>query len=115
MKHDNTITTTLRKARKLIETGWARGAYHRKSGGRDCYCASGALLKATGHKLDGDRITYLPADREAYTEARFKLIEAIPYGVETRVLPYYNDEVLTRKPQALKWFDRAIALSKAAK
>lgn len=94
------VKNVLIKARDLIENGWVRNAYSKKVNGVQCYCAVGAIRKAT-RNVDL-RIAAVKKLAEVVTPAW--------QGMSTAAVTTWNDSVPGRdKRYVIRGFNKAIA------
>lgn len=89
----------LKKARKLIEKGWARGTTHIVSNGVDHYCSIGALQQVIGGAHD-----IYPEDSIMYEKCFGYLAQEVGHSIV-----YFNDRPTTTKSMVLEMYDKAIA------
>ena len=95
-----TVRQILVKARALIKKGWTKGRYHRKVGGRNCYCAAGAILRASGGRVGGLDSAWFTGGAAA--------ARALCEAVGAVCVPEFNDKKSRTKAQVLRAFDKAI-------
>lgn len=85
------VIAVLKRARKLIATGWTQHEMHQWRNGMMCYCAIGALSAATSDTL-------------AYYAAKNRLV---PFT--GRSIIRFNDAEGRTQEEVLAAFDKAIA------
>lgn len=107
-RKENPVTLHLKRARKLVEKGWTRGALARDRQGREIHvdskracrvCSMGALERA------------LKPTELTYGRAFEALVECLPANYLN--VADFNDSCATKRP-VLEAFDRAIELSRKA-
>lgn len=101
------IAAKLDEARALIEKGWTRGEFKR----RNCYCALGAIAKATTGQADPDAESFPYSS--AYQRAVCMLEEAVgdPASIGRPDIAYWNDNQRSKKP-VIEAFKKAAALAR---
>lgn len=97
-----TVVEQLIDTRALIAHGWTKGAWSRKVFGRQCYCLSGALIKASVGEITwlSGRARDIVTD-EASAVARQR-------GDMSGSMIDFNDRPSTSKADVLAVLDRAI-------
>lgn len=101
----NTLQKTLMRARDLIAGGWVRGYYSKKVNGKQCYCAVGAIRKAT-------RSPQLRAEAVGKVADVLGFVSSWGSVYSTGKITLWNDAVPHNdKRYVLRAFDKAIKLA----
>ena len=105
----------LKRARKILERNWVKNSYReQKSNGRYCYCAAGALFRAsqllkTGYNCP---VHYNSTDLNFYRQELHPPVQKA-INILNSIIPYkditvFNDDLDTTHKEILEVFDQAI-------
>ena len=106
------IKAALRKARKLIAAGWAKGVFHRYEGAsaeRSCYCSLGAINKVVSGQasLSTTDYRYEPQAKAVYVALLGEPVG--DYHIMFDEISKWNDDPDRTQDEVLARFDKAIA------
>lgn len=98
------VKSVLRKARKLIATGWVQHIYWQQSmyGQPECFCSIGAINKALGGQPDAIVDIHGPAGQV------IRHLMNNDWAQASDVM-FFNDHDTQTKAEVLAAFDKAIA------
>ena len=111
------VSAQLKKARKLIEKGWARGTFFTVNylSGVECYCSIGAINKVVIDNAYGNNMSVVSVEDK---QLLYKCIAYLGNQAEVKSIPRndpysrviaYNDRPRSTKNKVLEMYDKAIA------
>lgn len=114
-----TVDEVLAKAERLIRRGWIKGRYAAKIDGKNCYCLSGALMRASGAEFipeweneEDTSLRFLGRTPEDAIDPFYAAIDRLQSVSGAVNITVFNDRAQTTREDVLDLIKRARSAQK---